>query len=101
MTPAGVSMADVNSLPDGCAPQGEPGKKTTWADAAPAPNARVNAMTNATVTNNSMRLISAASLLPQPPRVMGCLLRLYKEDYGAPFGLPHCQNYLICAVGGT
>jgi hypothetical protein len=31
---------------------------------------------------------------------MGCSV-LYKKDYDAPFGLPHCQNYLISAVRGT
>jgi hypothetical protein len=60
------------------------------------------AMTSPTVTTNSMRLmVSATSSFSACGNPRGGLLRLYKENYGAPFGLPHCQNYLICAVGGT
>jgi hypothetical protein len=64
-----------------------------WQPAANAGAALIASITvirATTITNNRMRLIM---------RYLLGLLPLYKEDYGAPFGLPHCQNYLISAVG--
>jgi hypothetical protein len=58
----------------------------------------IAAMTNATVTTKSMRLISATSSHPGNPLVMGCSV-FTRRMMACPFRQAHCQNYLICAVG--
>jgi hypothetical protein len=59
----------------------------------------IAAMTNATVTNNRMRLIMRAP----PPLILATLrdglLRLYKEEDGTPFSQAHCQNCLFLLWG--
>ena len=64
----------------------------SWADAAPAPNAIITAIINATVTNNRMRLISATSFCVPGNPLVGCSV---KENYGALLQGAHRQNYLI------
>jgi hypothetical protein len=80
-------MNAPNTLPEGKREQPALTNSTwsdlSWADAAPAPNAIIAAMTSATVTTNNKRLIMRYLLYPQPPRVKGCSV-LYKEDDGTP-----------------
>jgi hypothetical protein len=55
-------------------------------------------MTSATVNNTRMRLIMRYLLMVVGNPLVGCSV-LYKEDYGALFGLRHCQNYLFLLWG--
>jgi hypothetical protein len=93
-------MTKVVSLPLNIGSPGDGGSGVLSAIAEEAATASITTIGATTVNNTRMRFIDATSFSRNPPRVMGCSI-LYKEDDGTLLKAPHCQNYLISAVGGT